>query len=72
MKNPLDLKALSKIENQVVVGIGGKDRMVSVDESKEIADLIPNGKLEIIEDFKHPIDLLDIDRLEKYVLNALS
>ncbi len=69
---PLNFNALAKIENQVVIGIGNKDRMVGIEESKKIADQIPNGHLQIIEGFKHPIDTLDIDELEKYIVNALK
>jgi len=47
----------------VLIGIGDLDQMVSIDESKRVADLLPNASLKIYEGFPHPIDRVDISIL---------
>jgi pimeloyl-ACP methyl ester carboxylesterase len=63
---------LETIEHQVLIGIGSKDRMVSIDESDESARLLPNGKLEIIENFQHPIDRIDEDKLQSIIMGFIN
>lgn len=55
--------ALSKISNQVVIGIGDQDNMVSIDESETVANQLINGKIKIFEGFKHPIEQVEINVL---------
>ena len=58
---------LSQIEQKVLIGIGDQDHMVSIAESKETADLLPNGSLKIIEGFQHPIDKIDVEKLSSII-----
>lgn len=55
--------ALSKISNQVVIGIGDQDNMVSIDESETVANQLANGEIKVFEGFKHPIEQADIEIL---------
>jgi len=51
---------LRSIVIPVLIGIGDLDQMVSIEESKRVADLLPNASLKIYEGFPHPIDKVDL------------
>lgn len=59
----LTLKDFQKIESPVIIGIGDQDNMVSLEESKNVADLLPHGALKIFEGFKHPIEQVNTGQL---------
>ncbi len=59
---------LSLITQNVLIGIGSKDDMVSIEESKSVATALPNGHLKIIENLVHPIDKIDFNVLSKIIL----
>ncbi|MFK8105160.1 MAG: alpha/beta fold hydrolase [Saprospiraceae bacterium] len=58
---------LEQIEQEVLIGIGSKDKMVSVEESKESATILPNGKLAILADFPHQIEKVNKVELSKII-----
>lgn len=51
------------IKHPVAIGIGTADLMVSLQESKTVAGALPNGRLEVFEGFKHPIEQVDVGHL---------
>ncbi|EJL69084.1 alpha/beta fold hydrolase [Chryseobacterium populi] len=53
---PLDNNHLSAISIPVQIMIGDKDNMVSLAESAEVYKAIPNAKLAVLPDTKHPMD----------------
>lgn len=53
---PLKSEVLTKIEIPVQIMVGDKDNMVSLEESIEIYKNLPNAKLAVLPDTKHPID----------------
>lgn len=57
----------AKVQIPVQVGIGDKDNMVSIEETKHVADLLSNGILKIIEGVPHPIEMIKPEVLEAYV-----
>jgi pimeloyl-ACP methyl ester carboxylesterase len=59
---------IRSIETPVLIGIGDLDQMVSIDESKRVADLLPNASLKIYEGFPHPIDRVDVVVLKAALL----
>ncbi|MFK7773223.1 MAG: alpha/beta fold hydrolase [Saprospiraceae bacterium] len=63
---------LAEIKHKTLIGIGSKDRMVSLEESKVAADLIPNGRLEIIENFPHPIDKVNEEVLGAIIIDFIK
>jgi esterase/lipase len=67
--NKLSEDNLKQISNQTLIGLGELDNMVTVEESKNASNLLPNGELRIIEGFKHPIELIPTDRLANLILN---
>ena len=46
--------------------------MVSMEESKESAQILPNGRLEIIEGFQHPIDKINEEELMSIIIEFLK
>jgi pimeloyl-ACP methyl ester carboxylesterase len=65
----LDLQA---IPHEVCIGIGSLDNMVTIEESENAASHLPNGRLKIIEDVKHPIEKVDMQILTTFIKNELS
>lgn len=63
---------LEKIDTEVLIGIGDKDRMVSIEESKESANILPNGQLKIIEGFPHPIEKVDTEVLKSIIIDFVQ
>jgi len=57
----------AKVQIPVQVGIGDKDNMVSIEETKHVANLLGNGELKIIEGVPHPIEMIKPEVLEAYV-----
>ena len=58
---------IRSIQIPVLIGIGDLDQMVSIDESKRVADLLPNASLKIYEGFPHPIDRVDVVVLKEAI-----
>ena len=54
---------LKSIDHEVLIGIGALDRMVTLEESEYAASLIRKGRLKVMEDFKHPIEKIDMSQL---------
>ena len=65
-------KKLKSLNQNVVIGIGSLDEMVSYEESSRIADLLQNGKLKLLEGMKHPIDKIDPKAVETFIKELLS
>ncbi len=63
---------LESIQHHVLVCIGSEDSMVSIEESKKSADILPNGTLEILSGFQHPIEKVDIDILRSVIFNFIT
>lgn len=68
----LTKKELEEIKHDVLIGIGSKDNMVSLEESRESAEILPNGKLEIIEHFQHPIDKINEEELRSIIIDFIK
>jgi len=62
---------LKRIRNQVMIGIGALDRMVTLEESERAAALLPNGKLKVIEGFKHPVEKVDMSKLASMIVDFI-
>jgi len=56
-----------QIQQQVIIGIGSLDTMVSYSESEYVSGLLPNSKLVTLEGVKHPIEQASIDALIHYI-----
>lgn len=65
-------KDLEEIRHETLIGIGSKDGMVSMEESKESAETLPNGVLRTIEGFLHPIDKIDEEVLSSIIVDFIK
>ncbi len=63
----LSTNDFQQIKQEVVIARGSLDHMVSQEESKEVAQALPNGHLKSIEGFKHLIGQVDAEKLASYV-----
>lgn len=52
----LEAQDFTNIQHPVTIGIGSQDNMVSLEESEATANLLPNGRLLLFSEFKHPIE----------------
>ncbi|NOT38135.1 MAG: alpha/beta hydrolase [Saprospiraceae bacterium] len=67
--NKLSDDNLKQISIPTLIGVGELDNMVTVEESKNVSDLLQNAKLRILEGFKHPLELIPMDKLAKLILD---
>lgn len=61
------IEDFKKVQCPVLITRGTKDRMVSEEESKEVANTIPNADFYSFEEFKHPLEQVDVARLSEKV-----
>ena len=66
-KPPLNADTLTQIHQQVLIGIGTNDNMVSVAESETTVASLKNGTLLPLEGFVHPIERNDSVVLAKVI-----
>lgn len=64
-------KHFEKIEQEVLICIGTRDHMVSIEESERTADQLRNGRLQTIDGFKHPLEAVDHKTLANICTNFL-
>ncbi|HEX2787267.1 MAG TPA: alpha/beta fold hydrolase [Ignavibacteria bacterium] len=63
-KNPeLKESDFEKIQNEVLISVGDKDNMVSIQETKNTSEKIPNAKFLLLENTPHPIEKISVDLL---------
>ncbi len=61
-----------RIGQEVVIGVGSLDNMVSYEESEHVAQLLPNSTLIQLDQVKHPIDKIEPNKLIDYIISNLS
>lgn len=72
-KNPvLKEDDFSKIENEVLVSVGDRDNMVSIEETADVYRKLKNGSLLILPDTPHPIEKINIDKLANEIILNLN
>ena len=63
-KNPaLKEDDFLKIENEVLLSVGDRDNMVSIEETIDVYRKLKNGSLLVLPDMPHPIEKINIKRL---------
>ncbi|MBL6449538.1 alpha/beta hydrolase [Fulvivirga sp. 29W222] len=68
----LSLEEFKNISHQVIVGIGDEDNMVTIEESEKVANLLPQGSLQIFKGFKHPIEQIDVALLTAKITSFMQ
>lgn len=64
----LKTELLKNITLPVLIGIGDQDRMVTMEESEERAHALPQGKIKVMEGFRHEIDRVDTSTLAETLI----
>lgn len=52
-----------EIENRVLLGVGDRDTMVSIEETVEVYRKLKNGSMLVLPDTPHPIEKISVERL---------
>ncbi|MEO1260068.1 MAG: alpha/beta hydrolase [Bacteroidota bacterium] len=60
------------ISCETLVAVGDADRMVSIDESAKVANLIPSGKLKVLNGVEHPIEKVNKQILANTIILSLQ
>jgi len=61
--NLLTAETLAEIQNEVLVGIGDSDKMVTLEETIAAYKALPKAKLLVMPGTPHPIEQVDVARL---------
>lgn len=56
-------KDFKKVECQVLIAAGSEDQLVTIAESREVANTVPRGSFHLFEGFKHPLEQVDVEEL---------
>ena len=64
---PLQDEDFAQIEHQVRIGLGDRDRMVSLEESRAVYRLLPTSELEVYPATPHPLEQCDLTRLARAI-----
>ncbi len=67
-KNELTLEDYSAIEHEIQIGIGERDKMVTLEESIAVYRKLKNGRLLVLPDTPHPLEQVDTDRLSYEII----
>lgn len=68
-KNCLTLQDLTSITIPAKIGVGDNDNMVTLGETKEVAQNLKNSELLILQDTLHPIEKVDLKDLSDEIKN---
>lgn len=63
---------LSLINNQVFIGLGDQDEMVTAEESRWAFDALPNAQMTRLKDTRHPIEKADPEMLAAWIAECLK
>lgn len=66
-KQPLSAEDFQSIETPIKLTIGNADKMVTVDETAQVAALLPHSELLILPDVQHPIEKVPIELLAQEI-----
>ena len=61
-----------KIENNVLICLGTEDNMVTQAESLEVVSFLKNGRFQLIDGFKHPIESVNMETLAHIIAEYLQ
>lgn len=60
-------EVLEKIDNEVLVSVGDKDNMVTLEETANVSGKLKNGRLFIFAETEHPIEKIDSKKLAEQI-----
>lgn len=62
---------IATIATPCTIGLGGKDNMVTAEESTQVANLLPNARFVLLAAVPHPIQKVDSEALGTYITSAI-
>lgn len=65
---PLKGEEFASIQNEILVLLGDRDKMVSLDETVQVYKQLPKAQLAILPNTPHPIELVD-EKLVAFLVN---
>lgn len=65
----LNEELLKTIESPVLLGLGDKDTMVSLDETRKVYAALPKANMYMLPNTKHPIEGVNVDLLASILVN---
>jgi hypothetical protein len=69
-KNPvLKDNILESITCECIISVGALDKMVSMDETKLVADKIKNAQFKLFENLEHPFEKIDYTLLREELIH---
>ena len=71
-ENPPDFKQFAQTQHPVTIGIGDLDNLSTLEESAEVARILPSGALQVFPRTKHPIEQVDVSMLADAINRAFS
>lgn len=69
---PLTLENLAAVEHVVRLGIGDKDRMVTLEETIAAFRAMPHAQLHVIPATPHPLERINVGRVAAAIVDFLS
>ncbi|MEI8136841.1 MAG: alpha/beta hydrolase [Bacteroidota bacterium] len=70
--NYLNPESLKSIQNKILVGIGDKDQMVTLEETVSVYKALPNANMYMLPNTKHPIEQLNTALFTEIIKNFLG
>jgi len=71
-KQPLTTEDFQKIKTPVTLAIGDTDKMVSVNETREVSEWLPNAEFLILPEIPHPIEKVPVTLLADKINHFLK
>lgn len=68
----LNTASLSSITNKTLLGLGDRDKMVSLEETVAVYKSLPDASLYVLPGTKHPIELVDTGLLSAMILHFMN
>jgi len=69
--NLLPLEEMGQIPHVIRIGVGDRDKMVSIEESVEAYRSLPRGELQIFPKIPHPLDKVPLSNLVHAIVDFL-
>ena len=70
--NPGWIAGRNSVPNEVCLMVGSLDRMVSIDETRKVADALKNGTFRILEGVEHAMEKTDASIIAREILNFMK
>lgn len=68
----LTAKELLKIDQAVLICLGDKDQMVTLEESIKTVERLKNGELKLLKDFVHPLEQINAGELAQWIRQFIT